>query len=118
MKHEKYKELLELNVLGELNKEEELELENHLFECEECSNEYAEIKKLHSIISTEIPQMPNEESLLNARKRLFNTINAEQTEPISEESKSTFWSILFGNKFSVGFGTVAMMLVMIWVKKK
>ena len=46
MDHEKYKEFLELNVLGELSKSEELELENHLFECDECSIEYAEIKKL------------------------------------------------------------------------
>lgn len=111
MKHEKYKELLELNVLGELSEEEKLELENHLFECEECSIEYAEIKKLHSVILTEIPKMPSEENLQNARKRLFNTINATHAKSKVQKSRSTFWSILLGNKLSLGFGTVALVLI-------
>lgn len=111
MNHDKYKELLELNVLGELSKEEELELENHLFECEECSIEYAEIKKLHTVISTEIPQMPSEANLLNARKRLFNTINAEKNKPIYQEKKNTVWQNIFSNKLSLGFGSIALILV-------
>ncbi len=111
MKHEKYKELLELNVLGELSKEDELELKNHLFECEECSIEYAEIKKLFNIITSERTSMPSDEDLINARKRLFNTINAESEQVNVPPKEKTNWFTIFNNKYALGFGTISLILV-------
>ena len=111
MNHEKYKELLELNVLGELSKSEELELENHLFECDECSSEYAEIKKLYAVISTERDSMPTEDDLTNARKRLFNTINSEIEKTAHIEKINFSWTKIFYNKYRLGLGTVAMVLI-------
>ena len=111
MKHEKYKELLELNVLGELGEEDELELKNHLFECEECSEEYAESKKLFSLVTSERVSMPSEEDLANARKRLFNTINAETEKTEVKPAPSSNWIALLNRKFVYGFGTIALILV-------
>lgn len=111
MKHENYKELLELNVLGELNKEEELELENHLFECDECSTEYAQLKKLYSVISTERPSTPTEANLMNARKRLFNTINSKTLQTTKSEKSNTSWYNIFSNNYIIAFGSVALVLI-------
>ena len=111
MKHEKYKELLELNVLGELSKEDELELKNHLFECEECSEEYAEIKKLFNLITTERATLSSDEDLTNARKRLFNTINSESEKVTVSHSEKTSWLAIINNKFAIGFGTISLILV-------
>ncbi len=111
MEHEKYKELLELNVLGELNEEDEILLNNHLFECEECTKEYAEIKKLFNMVSAERTSIPSEDHLTNARKRLFNTINSE-LEQNSEIRKTGFnWNKIFFTKFSLGFGTFVLIML-------
>jgi len=109
MKHEKYKELLELNILGELTENEEIELKNHLFECNECNEEYANLKKIYSVITTERPEFPTEEELLNSRKRLFNTISAEQL--ISSEKPKNIWSKIFSNNYSFAFGSIVLLLV-------
>ena len=111
MNHGKYKELLELNVLGELSEEEELELNNHLLECEECSEEYAEVKKLFSLITAEKTSMVSEDDLYNARKRLFNTINSETDKADVKPNKSFNWLNIFSNKYALGFGTIALVLV-------
>jgi hypothetical protein len=111
MKHENYKELLELNVLGELSKEDEIELNNHLFECEECSEEYAEIKKLFALISAEKPPIPAESDLNNARKRLFNTINSDAEKLDLRLNRSVDWLSSFSKKYTFGFGTIALVLV-------
>jgi hypothetical protein len=111
MKHEIYKEMLELNVLGELSKEDELELENHLFECEECSKEYAKIKKFYSIITAEKPANVEDEDLLYSRSRLFGTINSLSTKPSLSERIEEFFRSFFSNKYTFAFSTV--MLVML-----
>lgn len=96
MKHEKYKELIELNIWGELSGEEEVQLQNHLFECDECNKEYSDLKKVYSLLTTERPAEPSDLDLINARVRLFNTINSG-----SKEKKT----LTFGEKLLSGFST-------------
>jgi hypothetical protein len=111
MKHEKYKEFLELNVLGELTKEEEIELENHLFECDECSKEYSRIKKMYTIISTTRPSPVSDEDLDAARKELFNSLNLESTRPTFSQRINEFLKSLFSNNYTVAFGSIALILI-------
>ena len=49
---------------------------------------------MYSVITTERPELPTDEDLLNSRKRLFNTISTEQISSI-ERSKS-IWGIGIG----------------------
>lgn len=102
--------MLELNVLGELSQEEELELENHLFECEDCSAEYTKIKKLYSLVTAEKPRSIENEDLLHSRSRLFGTINSLAKKPTLSEKIEEFFRSIFSNKYTFAFGTV--MLVM------
>ena len=90
MKHQKYKDLLELNVLGELTKEEEIELENHLFECEECAEEYDQIKSLYKIVLQEKPDKISDKDLIASRTRLFNTILEQNKKSTLTEKISKF----------------------------
>ena len=111
MKHEKYKELLELNVLNELSDNEQIELENHLLECEECSKELTELKKMYSLIANESPEQLSEIDLENSRLRLFNSINIEtEKKSILEKVKESF-NLLFAKKYSIAFGSIALVLV-------
>lgn len=113
MAHEKYIEMLELNILGELSKDEQVDLENHLFECEECSSEYTKLKKFYTSISTHKTNIPTEHDLMNARKRLFNTINSERVELKTE--KKLPWYSIFSNKYSLAFGSVVLVLIGMFV---
>ncbi|MFZ1291143.1 MAG: zf-HC2 domain-containing protein [Melioribacteraceae bacterium] len=111
MKHEKYKELLELNILGELNENEQIELENHLLECNECSEEYSQLKKMYSIIAKDSLEFPDERDLQNARIKLFNTINAEQNNQSFSEKVRNVFSEIFFKKYAIAFGSLALVLI-------
>jgi hypothetical protein len=111
MKHENYKELMELSILNELNEKDRIELENHLLECEECSSEYQEIKKVYSLIINESPDLPTDRDLINSRVRLFNTINSEITELSFPDKIKNLFNPFFTNKYSFAFGSIALMLV-------
>jgi len=113
MAHEKYIKMLELNILGELSKNEQIELENHLFECEECNVEYDKLKKFYSTISTGRPEIPGDHDLMNARKRLFNTINSEKVDLVIE--KKRVWYNVFTNRYGFAFGSMALVLVGMFV---
>lgn len=111
MNHEKYKELLELNILGELNKSEQIDLENHLLECNECFEEYSQIKKFHSKIVYENIDFPNESDLQNARFNLFKTINENASNQSLSEKFSQIFNQIFYKKYSIAFGSLALILV-------
>jgi hypothetical protein len=111
MKHEKYKELLELNILNELSDNQQIELENHLFECEECSKEFTELKKMYSLLANESPEQLSERDLQNARLRLFNSISIESEKKAILEKVKESLNLLFNKKYSIAFGSIALVLV-------
>lgn len=111
MNHEKYKELLELNILGELNKSDQIDLENHLLECNECFEEYSQIKKFHSKIVYENIDFPNESDLQNARFNLFKTINEKKSNQSLTEKIAQILNQIFYKKYSITFASLALILV-------
>jgi hypothetical protein len=111
MKHEKYKEWLLMNILDELNEQEQIELENHLLECDECNEEYAQFKKLYSTITSGKNELITETDLANSRKRLFNTINS-MPEKVSFAGRiKNYFDQVFAKKYSFALGSVALLLV-------
>ena len=49
--------------------------------------------------------------LINSRKRLFNTINAEVAQPTLVTSSKNAWDRIFSNKYSFALGSVALVLI-------
>lgn len=84
LKHEKYKELLQLHVYDEISNKEKLILENHLLECEECSEELKTLKKLYVAFAENAPVLENEELLDESREELFNKLTIEKKFSIKE----------------------------------
>lgn len=76
MKHSDYKELLQLAVYDELGPGESELLENHLFECHECTREYEELKALYTKVTSTQKDAPSDLVLLRARNELFEKIEA------------------------------------------
>jgi hypothetical protein len=111
MDHNKYKELLQLNILGELSKEDELDLENHLFECTECSKEYSGLKQLYSALITERPSAPDEKELISVRNNVIRTIRKESEKSSLFEKINAAVSGLFFKQYSFALGSLTFILI-------
>lgn len=80
MEHNKIKELLVLSVYGELSKEEEILLGEHLKDCAECTGELSEIRKMHSAVEKAVEFEPEEDFLREARSDLRAAIRIERSK--------------------------------------
>jgi len=70
MKHEDYKEWIQLAALGELDDEKRRVLGAHLEVCTDCRMGYDELVKVMSIVGEARPAKPTETELELARGRL------------------------------------------------
>ncbi len=77
MKHNEYKQLLQLSLFGELKSEEQLKLKEHLLTCEECRTELEDQKNLLELISGKKKAEVDEEVLTAARYQLRGALRSE-----------------------------------------
>ncbi len=87
MKHNEYKQLLQLSLFGELKSEEQLKLKEHLLTCEECRAELEDQKNLLELISGKKKVVVDEKVLSAARYQLRGALKAEK------ENKNIFSSL-------------------------
>jgi hypothetical protein len=111
MKQDKFLELLELYVLGELDERDKEFVKNKIAESDEYKNEYEALKKFYAVVSESKPEPIDENSLQNFRKELFNTIeNQSEKDSTENKSKSLFDLIFFGN-FKAAYAMATTLLV-------
>jgi len=79
MKHNEYKQLLQLSLFGELKSEEQLKLKEHLLTCEECRVELEDQKNLLELISGKQKANVNEKVISAARYQLRGALRAEKS---------------------------------------
>ena len=79
MKHNEYKQLLQLSLFGELKSEEQLKLKEHLLTCEECRVELEDQKNLLELISGKQKANVDEKVLIAARYQLRGALRAERS---------------------------------------
>jgi hypothetical protein len=80
MKHNEYKQLLQLSLFGELKSEEQLKLKEHLLTCEECRAELEDQKNLLELISGKQKVNVYEKVLSAARYQLRGALRAEKSD--------------------------------------
>ncbi len=78
MKHNEYKQLLQLSLFGELKSEEQLKLKEHLLTCEECRTELEDQKNLLELISGKKKAKVDEKVLSAARYQLRGALRSER----------------------------------------
>jgi len=78
MKHNEYKQLLQLSLFGELKSEEQLKLIKHLLSCEECRAELGDQKNLLELISGKKKSEVDEKVLSAARYQLRGALRSEK----------------------------------------
>lgn len=77
MKHNEYKQLLQLSLFGELKSEEQIKLKDHLLACEECRAELEDQKNLLELISGKQKVNVDEKVLSAARYQLRGALRSE-----------------------------------------
>jgi len=78
MNHNEFKKRILISLFGELSKNEQAELEEHLKSCEECRNELEQQTHLLSLVSKHKTLEVDESLLQDARSQLRGAIRAER----------------------------------------
>lgn len=111
MKHDQFKELLDLSFYNELNDEDRSVLDEHLRTCAECRTESEELRKLGSVLEQSTRFEVNDKLLDEARRELRVALRLER-------AKRPFWSewlerldVLSSPGFRLAVGGVATLVV-------
>ncbi|MBI1807748.1 MAG: HEAT repeat domain-containing protein [Ignavibacteria bacterium] len=88
MKHEQYKEWLQLSLYDELTQDERHTLDDHLNSCAECREEFDFLKKFHAVLTQHKSVDLPEQLLVEARYQLRGALRMQQ-------SRRSFWDPAF-----------------------
>lgn len=117
MRHEEYKELIQLSVYDEISSDNKKLLEDHLLECEECSKEYESIKQLYVAIAENAPKQLNENVLESSRDLLFSSITEdEKKSSLLTKLLDLLEELVFG-RYAFAVGGVSALVVGIFLGK-
>jgi hypothetical protein len=111
MKHNEYKQLLQLSLFGELKSEEQSKLKEHLLTCEECRVELEDQKKLLELISGKKKTHIDEKVLSAARYQLRGALRAEKSSKNIVSSLTDNIFQLFTTPLRFAFAGAALLIV-------
>ncbi|MBZ0178922.1 MAG: HEAT repeat domain-containing protein [Melioribacteraceae bacterium] len=105
MKHDRIKELIDNYLIEEITPDELTELENHIFECAECSAYFDEMKKLSAAIRGSKPEPVADEFLDQARNELYDRLRTLNNTNRSKHSLFEKAKELFGNNYKIALSS-------------
>jgi hypothetical protein len=111
MKHNEYKQLLQLSLFGELKSEEQRILKEHLLICEECRTELEDQKNLLELISGKKKQIVDEKVLSAARYQLRGALRSEQSNRNIFDSAAENISQFFTSPLKYAFAGIALVVL-------
>lgn len=115
MTHEDFKEMVYMFSMGELPSKHSEILQNHLLECEECSNELNSLMQLKAAMTKNKPVPFNESILEQARTELKSQIAKEENRTSGVSSFLDKLSALFFGDYKVAFSAVSTLMIGIFV---
>lgn len=111
MKHNEYKQLLQLSLFGELKSEEQIILKEHLLGCEECRAELEDQKNLLELLSGKKKPIVDEKVLSEARYQLRGALRSAQSHKNILNSAAESISQLFTNPLKFAFSGIALLVL-------
>ncbi|HVO72762.1 MAG TPA: HEAT repeat domain-containing protein [Ignavibacteriaceae bacterium] len=117
MDHKKFKELMNLAVMNELDSAQKAELEEHLKTCSECSAEFKEMKGIMSALqkNTGKPRNVNDKLLEQARTQLHYALKEEvqkrKFEPAFFTDLKNRLNDFFMFNYKIAFGSIAVLVI-------
>ena len=110
MKHNEYRQLLQLSLYGELNNEEKEILKKHLAECNDCRIELEDQKNLLELISGKKKTDVDEKVLSAARYQLRGALRSEKTNSNLQPFINGIWQF-FTTPVKFAAVSIAMMII-------
>jgi hypothetical protein len=110
MKHNEFKQLLQLSLFGELKTEEQSILKEHLSVCEECRSELEDQKNLLELISGKKKSIVDEKVLSAARYQLRGALRSEKLNKNILNSFTDSISWFFISPMKSAFAGVALLI--------
>jgi len=111
MKHNEYKQLLQLSLFGELTSREKDILKEHLQTCDECIRELEDQKNLLELISGKKKAEVSDKVLSAARYQLRGALRSEKNNANIFGSISGGFARLFTTPLKVAVTSVAILLI-------
>jgi hypothetical protein len=111
MKHQQYKDRLQLMLYDELSTQDRQDLEKHLEECAECRAELEELKRFHSVLAEHTPSFVTDSLLQEARRELRGALRGERLKQSIWEKLAEGVRNLILPQYKTAFGAVATLAV-------
>jgi hypothetical protein len=111
MKHNEYKQLLQLSLFGELKSEEKNILKEHLLTCDECKSELEDQKNLLELISGKKNSTLDDKILSAARYQLRGALRSEKNNANIFGSVFESFTWLFTTPLKFAVTSVAILLI-------
>lgn len=111
MKHNEFKQLLQLSLFGELKSEEQTMLKEHLSTCEECRTELEDQKNLLELISGKKKTNVDEKVLSAARYQLRGALRSERSNKNIFNSTAGSISQFFTSPLKFAFAGAALLMI-------
>ena len=115
MKNKNLSELIQLYVVGEINEEEKILVENALLENDDLKEEYENMKKLFDAFSESRPDPISDKQVDKARAELMRTLRAEADKvALLDKIVDGAKDLLFTN-YKIAFSSAATLVIGIFV---
>jgi hypothetical protein len=111
MRHQQYKDRLQLMLYDELSTQDLQDLEKHIEECAECRAELEELKKFHSVLAQHTPSFVTDTLLQEARRELRGALRSERLKQSIWEKLAERVRIFTLPQYKIAFGAVATLAV-------
>ena len=111
MNHNEFKRRILVSLFGELSKNEQAELEEHLQSCEECRNELEQQTHLLSLVSKHKTLEVDEALLQDARSQLRGAIRAERQRKKLLDNITQFFTGMITAPYKAALSGVAVMAI-------
>jgi reverse gyrase len=111
MRHQQYKDRLQLMLYDELSTQDRQDIEKHIEECAECQAELEELKKFHSVLAQHTPSFVTDTLLQEARRELRGALRSERLKQSIWEKLAERVRIFTLPQYKIAFGAVGALAV-------
>ena len=118
MKHNEYKQMIQLSLYGDLSKEQQNILESHLFSCNECMQELEHQKNLLTILSEHKKPIVTDQFLNEARAQLRGALSIQNVKKVTFNSFKEKILSFVSTPPKLALGAVSLLVVGFFLGKK
>ena len=111
MKHQQYKEWVQLSLYHELNEREQSLLDDHLLGCSECREELNRLQKFHAALKHYNPQFVTEKELADARRSVRVRLHEDIEHPSWIQKMIAGIEKIFPAPVRLAFGGTAILAI-------